>query len=532
MDKFKAKQLESLLIGKQVGRFTIQTLVNNGKSAAVFRATDNEGQSAAIKIFDSELVERFGHEIQTRRIEQEIALKGHSIPNLVKILDGGKTEINNNEYYFIAMQFVDGKNLKEFIDTQEYDNSLVKRIGSALFSVTESLLAIGIVHRDIKPENIMISKSGEIVLMDLGVLKLIGAKSFSDQEEKQFVGTLRYAPPEFLTRGEEDSPEGWKAVNLYQIGAVFHDLILKKELFDSAVPYSNLVIAIKEDAPKISHINFPYPTLQITRDLLIKNWKKRLEICSNERIRSFLAEAGDDQLNIKEHIDEILNFTSDHKSKFEEIEKLNRTTQEKLNKRRQIASEIDSSVDGCLSILTTSGLFNKLIKSKAFYFGMDKSQSTQNEIRNFLYVIEGQISNGFPRPLLLLTRIINDENALATIHLLAVFANTSIKINMSSPLEFFGSLRDERLSLRHRNISHQVYFDFQTFEAFNGTVGFDKQFQEALTIQILKLIKAALKGVDAEVKDELARRERYAKGEPRPTLIIAQPKPSLKFFEI
>jgi len=208
MDNYKARQMENLLKGKKVGNYEIVDLLNNGKSAAVFKAKDIEGKFYAVKIFDNNLIERFGHEVQERRIEQEISLKGHTIPNLIKIIEGGKTQIEIEKYYYVIMEFIDGENLREFIESSSYNAAFLQEVVKTIFTVTETLLERGIVHRDIKPENIMINSKGEITLMDLGVLKLIGAKSFSDEEEKQFVGTLRYSPPEFLTRTEEDSQQG------------------------------------------------------------------------------------------------------------------------------------------------------------------------------------------------------------------------------------------------------------------------------------------------------------------------------------
>ena len=47
--------------------------------------------------------------------------------------------------------------------------------------------------------------------MDLGVLKFVGIKSFSDYEEKQFLGNITATLPEFLSRQEEDSSNGWRS---------------------------------------------------------------------------------------------------------------------------------------------------------------------------------------------------------------------------------------------------------------------------------------------------------------------------------
>ena len=256
MDKLKSLELEKQIKGQSIGGYKVLNLINNGKSAAVFKvAKDNE--LFALKIFDNDLVERFGHEIQTKRIKQEIALKNHSIVNLVKIFEGGNTDLDGQRYYFIVMELISGTNLMEYIKKNECDQYFAIKVLEKLTETTEQLLTQkGIVHRDIKPENIMVNDEKKIILMDLGVLKLVGAKSFSDEEEKSFVGTLRYAPPEFLLRTEIDSQDGWRAINFYQIGATLHDIIMKKELFFDKTPYSNLVIAIKDDIPQISNTSF------------------------------------------------------------------------------------------------------------------------------------------------------------------------------------------------------------------------------------------------------------------------------------
>ena len=231
MDKQKAKSLAKEIIGTTLNGYEVIELINNGKSAAVFKAKKGN-DFFALKIFDNELIERFGHEIQTKRIKQEIALKNHNIDNLVKIYDGGYTRLDSQTYYFIVMELIDGINLKDFIISNSYDQDFIIKVLEKLTATTEQLLTKKqIAHRDIKPENIMVDNNKDIILMDLGVLKLIGVKSFSDEEEKSFVGTLRYAPPEFLLRTEEDTIDGWRAINLYQIGATLHDLIMKKELF-------------------------------------------------------------------------------------------------------------------------------------------------------------------------------------------------------------------------------------------------------------------------------------------------------------
>lgn len=334
MDKVRAIELEKELKGTVLSGYEVIELINNGKSAAVFKAK-KDYNFFALKIFDNELIERFGHEIQTKRIEQEISLKNHTIDNLVKIYEGGNTVVGSQTYFYIVMELINGVNLKQYIEANTYGQDFILKVLDKLTVTTDQLLSQKqIAHRDIKPENIMIDDAGNIILMDLGVLKLIGAISFSDDEEKSFVGTLRYAAPEFLLRTEEDSASGWKAVNIYQIGATLHDLIMKKELFNDKKPYTNLVISIKEDTPKISNTDYAFELLQLTRDMMTKDWKKRLELITETRLKKTINLNETLENPLEQGIEDILKKRLQKQAKFDEIEKLRRTNDEKRKNKK------------------------------------------------------------------------------------------------------------------------------------------------------------------------------------------------------
>jgi len=385
MDKIKAQELASILTGKPFENYFILELLNNGKSAAVFKAKDNKENLVAVKIFDDEIIKRFGHEIQLQRIEQELQLKNHEIHSLVKIIGGGQTLINSRSHYYIVMEYVQGKNLKEYIDSEKYGLDFIIYTLKSLIIVTEQLLVKSIAHRDIKPENIMVNTHGDIILMDLGVLKIVGAEPFSDNEEKQFLGTLRYAPPEFLTRQEEDSSNGWRSVNLYQIGTVLYELIEKRELFQNEFPYPNLVLAIKEKIPIIDSRDMPSNLIQLTRNLLTKNWHQRLdinpinkvlEICDfneKETLKSDLIEKEIEEINIK---------SVDNETELDHVFSLRSNFEQKLERKNKILQEIFAILNANLVSLRTKGINIKLEKFKAFHYLYKRQRTCATEIFN------------------------------------------------------------------------------------------------------------------------------------------------------
>jgi serine/threonine protein kinase len=516
MNKYKAQELEKEIKGIELNGFEIIDLINNGKSAAVFRAQKN-CNFFAFKVFDNELIERFGHEIQTKRIEQEIALKGHKIDGLVEIFDGGKASFGGQDYYYLVMEYIEGKNLTQFIQTESYDLEFTFKVLSSLITTTEQLLnQKQIAHRDIKPENIMVRDDGKIILMDLGVLKLIGAKSFSDEEEKSFVGTLRYAAPEFLMREEEDSVNGWRALNLYQIGATLHDLVVKKELFWDKTPYSNLVIAIKDDLPPIDNKNYPFYFQQLIRDMLSKNWSKRLELLPPDRIQEVLNPSSkSDSLN--KSIDDVLKKRMGHQAKFDELEKLRRTNEEIRNKQKEVAGKINNAVEQSFIFLKDKGVYISYKKSNNFNFARDRKNDNLI-IQNYLYELEGDLKLGFIRNLSVLVHISNDDLNYSEISIWGIFPSAFHNVKVEHPIGLFQALFEDRprqiaLNTPRANSFNQppVPFDFTTVNIFKGVIDFGDSFNEFLTIGILGLISKALDIVQDAVTKKLEYYEALAK---------------------
>jgi hypothetical protein len=103
LDPAKAKEWEDRFRGKTLESWTIEALIDHGKSAAVFRASSEAGL-VALKIFDDEIIQRYGDKAQLSRINRELALVGKQHPNMVRILGGGMDAESNNHY--IVMEFL------------------------------------------------------------------------------------------------------------------------------------------------------------------------------------------------------------------------------------------------------------------------------------------------------------------------------------------------------------------------------------------------------------------------------------------
>jgi len=263
------------VLGKKINGWTVGELISNGKSAAVFHSRNDAGVRSAIKIFDRELVEKQGRECQLERIDREKELKGKHHKNLIKILDGGYSD--EFDYCFVVMEFLPGKTLSDVVTSfpKEHIYSVINQVASA----AHFLEKLGLAHRDIKPDNIRILDDMTPVLLDLGVLRPFKGSKLTDgdSDNKSFIGTLQYSPPEFLLREEDDSVEGWRSITFYQLGAVLHDLIMRRPLFHNLHPYAKIVNAVQQTTPLVAGADIPKELILLAKKCLLKDWKKRLE---------------------------------------------------------------------------------------------------------------------------------------------------------------------------------------------------------------------------------------------------------------
>lgn len=277
MDSAQAKIFADSLQHKTVGGWTIEGDFGNGKSAVVLPAV-KDGVEAAIKIFYPELVERFGKDVQLERILREKSLIGAEHPNLVRILDGGECTATGQLYLYVVMERLPYKNLQKVINDIPKDRiiPLLSQVASAARFLEDRNLA----HRDIKPENIVVSPDfSRAVLLDLGVLRPVGLSDLTDVNARFFIGTLRYSSPEYLLRQEEDSTEGWRALTFYQLGAVLHDMLMKRVLFEEfSEPFPILVEAVKTEIPKV--ISEDARAASLANHCLVKKPSTRLELVS------------------------------------------------------------------------------------------------------------------------------------------------------------------------------------------------------------------------------------------------------------
>ncbi|MGC2835688.1 MAG: protein kinase [Methylocella sp.] len=151
-----------------------------------------------------------------------------------------------------------------------------------------------LVHRDIKPANIVVSNDFEqLKLLDFGVMRRIAHDEGSGTDTQKFIATAQYSPPEFLAREEAPGAAGFSAINVYQVGAVLHDLITKTPLFAEESATKNkfkLFKAVTERLPRVVSASVPPRLIALCLAALDKDPVVR---ASSVKLDDFLADADD-----------------------------------------------------------------------------------------------------------------------------------------------------------------------------------------------------------------------------------------------
>jgi beta-lactam-binding protein with PASTA domain/predicted Ser/Thr protein kinase len=195
------------------GRYRIMRKLGTGGMANVYLAEDQElGRRVAIKILDDrhasdeQFIERFRREAKNAA--------GLSHPNIVSIYDRGEAEGT----YYIAMEYLDGRSLKELIVSRG-----PAPVNVAVDYARQILAAVrfahrhGIVHRDIKPHNVLVDAEGRLKVTDFGIARA-GASQMT--EAGSIIGTAQYLSPEQAKGAPVDQTS-----DLYSVGVVLYELL-------------------------------------------------------------------------------------------------------------------------------------------------------------------------------------------------------------------------------------------------------------------------------------------------------------------
>ena len=237
-------------IPAKLGKYDILRELGQGAMGIVYEGRDPViDRRVAIKTLKREQLERSEADEVIARFKREAQAAGRlNHPNVVAIYEYGE-EADGTA--FIAMEFVQGRELKDAFDSDErIALPLVGRIMGQLLDALEHAHRNGVVHRDIKPANIILLADGTVKVADFGVARI---ESSNLTQAGTVMGTPSYMSPEQFMGQTVDGRS-----DLFSAGVVLYQLLTGEKPFTGALT-TIMHKVLKEDPPWPSVLNVHVP---------------------------------------------------------------------------------------------------------------------------------------------------------------------------------------------------------------------------------------------------------------------------------
>ncbi len=225
-------------------RYEIEQELGSGGMSAVYKANDpNLKRVVAIKLIhphlskDTEFVRRF--EIEAAAVAQ----LRH--PNIVQVYDFD----HDGDTYYMVLEFVPGETLQQRLQRlnnqgRKFTIDEVINLAAKTCDAVDYAHKRGLVHRDIKPANLMINVQADPVLMDFGIVKIVGEKQHT--ATGAVVGTALYMSPEQI-RGERPD---FRA-DIYSLGVLLYEMFSGKPPYDADSAMTIMMMHLNDPIPDI-----------------------------------------------------------------------------------------------------------------------------------------------------------------------------------------------------------------------------------------------------------------------------------------
>ena len=220
--------------------------------SAVYKASDpNLRRVVAVKIIhphlsqDAEFVRRFEEEAAA------VAQLRH--PNLIQVYDFN----NDGETYYIIFEFVPGesvqarlkrmKTVERPMDIPEVIDIVAQSADGLQYAHTK-----GLIHRDIKPANIMLNVTGDPIIMDFGIAKIMGGTQHT--ATGAVLGTARYMSPEQI-KGERIDPR----TDIYSLGITLFEMLGGRPPFEANSAMTLMMMHMTDPVPNLQALRADVP---------------------------------------------------------------------------------------------------------------------------------------------------------------------------------------------------------------------------------------------------------------------------------
>src|SRR5688500_88196 len=212
------------MVGSQINQYKIEEKIGSGGQGTVYRALDTKlNRTVVIKVLPAEITQKTAN---FKRFEREAQLCSQlDHPNICTIYDFNEA----NGVFYIAMQYVEGKNVRQLVSGRPLELRSALSIGIQVTDALAYAHSKNIIHRDIKAGNIMVAPGGQVKVLDFGLAKLL-----EDEQAEQHrgldrteitelgipYGTATYAAPE-QAKGERADERS----DIFSTGVLLYEML-------------------------------------------------------------------------------------------------------------------------------------------------------------------------------------------------------------------------------------------------------------------------------------------------------------------
>ncbi len=244
------------MIGTEIGRYHIVSALGEGGMATVYKAQDLRLERfVALKVILANFQQT---ELFLKRFDREAkSLAKLTHPNIVGVIDYG----THKGMPYLVMEYISGGTLKDRLHEAMPWQAAVKFLTPVAHALAYAH-SKNVIHRDIKPANILVTDTGEPMLTDFGIAKVIGTDSSVNLTGTGVgIGTPDYMAPEQGMGAEVDH-----RADIYSLGIVFYQLIAGRPPFRADTPLAVMVKHINEPLP---HPREYVPNLPVEVELVL-----------------------------------------------------------------------------------------------------------------------------------------------------------------------------------------------------------------------------------------------------------------------
>ncbi|WP_086752383.1 Stk1 family PASTA domain-containing Ser/Thr kinase, partial [Streptomyces griseiscabiei] len=230
------------------GRYELGQVLGRGGMAEVYLAMDTRlGRTVAVKTLRADLARDPTFQARFRREAQSAASLNH--PAIVAVYDTGEDYIDGVSIPYIVMEYVEGSTLRELLHSGR--KLLPERAMEMTIGILQGLEYAHrnqIVHRDIKPANVMLTRNGQVKVMDFGIARAMGDSGMTMTQTSAVIGTAQYLSPE-QAKGEQVDARS----DLYSTGCLLYELLTVRPPFigDSPVAVAYQHVREEPQAPSV-----------------------------------------------------------------------------------------------------------------------------------------------------------------------------------------------------------------------------------------------------------------------------------------